>query len=53
MIRAQQPGHVVYSGGKAYRINRSGDYEPFDHKRYRDARPWARGARRDEREMVL
>lgn len=53
MSRSQQPGHVVYSGGKPYLVTRSGDYVPFDHKRYRDARPWARGSRRDGREMTL
>lgn len=51
-MRGQQPGHVVYSGGKPYFVKQNGDYVPFDSKRYRDARPWARGSRRDTREQV-
>lgn len=54
MSRAHHPGTVELAGnGRVYFINAKGEHVAFDSKRYRDARPWARGIRRDDREMVL
>lgn len=58
MSRGQQPGHVVYSGGKPYHVTSSGDYVPHDPAKYQAARErsrWARNKRLpvDGREIVL
>ena len=54
MSRVHKPGTVELTGsGKAYFVNAAGEHVAFDSKRYRDARPWARGSRRDAREMTL
>ena len=54
MSRARQPGTVELTGtGALYFTNRKGEPEPFDRDRYRRERPWARGQRRDDREMTL
>lgn len=54
MSRRHQPGTVELTGtGKLYFTNSRGETEPFDRERYRRERPWTRGRRRDDREMVL
>lgn len=54
MSRARQPGSVELTGtGKLYFTNSRGEVEPFDRARHQRARPWARGPRKDTREMVL
>lgn len=52
-MRGKQPGHVEIAGGKTYYVKQNGDFVPFDSKRYREARPWTRGANRDTREQQL
>lgn len=53
MTCGKKPGHVEIAGGKTYYVNKAGDFVAFDSKRYRAARPWARGSRRDNRLQVL
>lgn len=54
MSRPHKPGTVELTGtGKRYFVNADGQHVPFDANRYRDARPWAHGNRRDQREQML
>lgn len=56
MSRGHQPGHVVYSGGKAYYINSAGEYVPHcpvKHRARVERSRWARKLPVDRREMVL
>lgn len=54
MSRVHQPNTVELTGtGKLFYVNARGEHVPFDVNRYREARPWARGTRRDTREQVL
>lgn len=55
-MRGQQPGQVVYSGGKAYYINSAGEYVlhcPVKHQASRERSRWARKLPVDRREFVL
>lgn len=54
MSRPHRPGTVELTGtGKLYFTNSRGETVPFDRDRYQRGRPWARGHRRDDREIVL
>lgn len=54
MSRVHQPRSVEITGtGKIFFVTDRGEHVPFDANRYRDARPWARGSRRDTREQLL
>lgn len=56
MSRGHQPGHVVYSGGKAYYINSAGEYVPHCPVKHRARVERIRRERTlpvDRREMTL
>ena len=56
MTHQHQPGHIVYSNGKAYHITSAGDYVPHDPAKYQAAREragWSRKVAVDRREMVV
>lgn len=47
-MRGQQPGHVVYSGGKPFYVTSAGEYVAHDPAKYQKARErsrWARNTR--------
>jgi hypothetical protein len=53
MTRGHQPGQAVIAGNRTLWVKSDGSYVPFDSQRYRAARPWARGTRRDAREFIV
>lgn len=44
-MRAQLPGHVVYSGGQPFYVTSAGEFVPHDPAKYRAARERSRWAR--------